>query len=226
VQSAALLLWRLMEIRILLADRQELFRKALRRLLEQELDFKVLADTDDGEKLSHIVAEHKPDVLLMDIKLRKRSGIEVLREITVTRPVLLIDAAEQSDITQALIWGAQGIIRKDAPTQLLFKCIRTVAAGQYWVSHDEIPDLVQNLRSLMDMVEKSTQMQTRSLSKQQRQIVESIVSGCTNREIAKELSISERTVKYHLTRIFSKLGVSGRMELARFSLKRNLIPEE
>jgi DNA-binding NarL/FixJ family response regulator len=214
-----------MEIRILIADHQGLYREVLRRLLEQESDFRVVADTDDGEQLPHIVAEHKPDVLLMDIKLRKRSGIEALREIAADRhklcPILLIDAAVQNDTTQALVWGARGIVRKDAPSQLLFKCIRAVTAGQYWVGHDEIPRLVQNLRLLMDRVEQGIQLQTRTLSTQQRQIVEAIASGCTNREIARELSISERMVKYHLTRIFSKLGVSGRMELARFSLKKN-----
>jgi two-component system, NarL family, response regulator DegU len=213
-----------MEILILIADRQAMFRETLRRLLEQESDFRVVADTDDGEQLPHIVAKHKPDVLLMDIKLRKRSGIDALQEIAAARhtsnPLLLTDTAEQSDITQALLWGVRGFIRKDAPSPLLIESIRAAAAGRYCVGHNEILALVQYLRLLTDKVERSKEVQIRSLSIQQRQIVEAIESGCTNREIAEELSISERTVKYHLTRIFNKLGISGRMELAQFSLKK------
>jgi two-component system, NarL family, response regulator DegU len=218
-----------MEIRILLADRQYLFREAIRHLLEQEPDFKVLADTDDGEKLPNLVAKHKPEVLLMDVNLRKRSGLEALRDISCrqlrARPLLLTDTIEQSEIAQALLWGAHGVVRKTAPTQMLFKSIRMVAEGQYWISHSEVLGLVQNLRQLTDRVEQNTQIQTRSLSTQQQQIVEAIVAGSSNRDIAGDLDLSERTVKYHLTRIFSKLGVSGRMELARFSLKNNLVRE-
>jgi len=213
-----------MMIRILLADSQSLFRKALQHLLEQESDFTIVADTDDGKQLPQIVAKHNPDVLLMSLKLCKRSGIEALREIAAGRPalhpLLLADVTEQSDIVQALLWGAYGFISKDAPTPLLLKGIREVAAGHYYIGHHEIQALVNNLRLLTDMVGRSMQIQLRNLSKQQQQIVEAVVSGCTNREIAKELSLSERTVKYHLTRIFGKLGISGRMELARFSFRQ------
>jgi two-component system, NarL family, nitrate/nitrite response regulator NarL len=218
-----------MPTRILIADRQIMFREAVRGLLEKGGEFLVVADTDDGEQLTQLVAERKPDVLLIDIKLRKRSGLESLREIAAAhgtvRPIVFTDSLDQSEIMQALLWGARGILRKDAITELLFKSIRTVMAGQYWISRDDVVNLVHNLQSLTSMVEQSNQLQTRNLSAQQQQIVEAIVAGCSNREIAKELAVSERTVKYHLTRIFSKLGVSGRMELARFSLKNNVVKE-
>jgi DNA-binding NarL/FixJ family response regulator len=219
-----------MEIRILLADNQTLFRKALKRLLEHEPDFRVVADTDDGEQLPSIVAAHEPDVLLMDLKLLKRSGIEALREIAAGRhkvkPLLLTDTKDPNDIVQALIWGVRGFIRKDSRTPFLFERIRTAAAGRYYLDSNEIQVLVENLCALSDMVERSMQIQMRNLSRQQQQIVEAIVSGCTNRDIALQLSINERTVKYHLTRIFNKLGISGRMELARFSFNKNILPQE
>jgi DNA-binding NarL/FixJ family response regulator len=218
-----------MDTRILIADRQDMFREVLRRLLESQAGFVVVADTDDGEQLTHLVSDLRPEVLLLDLKLRKRSGIEALREIAAcrpeVRPIVLTDAIAQSEITQALLWGARGVVSKDSPTHLLFKSIRMVMAGEYWISHDEVAELVRNLRSLEALVEQSTQLQARSLSHQQQQIVEAIVSGCSNREIAQELSVSERTVKYHLTRIFSKFGVSGRMELARFTLKNRVVRE-
>jgi DNA-binding NarL/FixJ family response regulator len=215
-----------MGIRILIADRQEMFREVLKRLLESESDFEVIADTDDGEQLIKLVLSFKPDVLLLDLKLRRLSGMDALREIaalkTSVRPILLTDALKKSEVIQALLWGACGVVYKSDPGHLLFKSIRNVASGEYWVSHDGIGELVKNLRSLTTKVEQNAKVQAGSLSRQQQQIVEAIAAGCSNKEIAEELSVSERTVKYHLTRIFGKLGVSGRMQLARFSLKNEV----
>lgn len=212
-----------MVTRIVIADRQKMFREALKHLLESEQEFEVISETDDGERLPSLVAELKPDVLLMDLKLRKSLGIEALQEIAASqpdvRPIVLTDEIAQSEIIQVLLWGARGVVRKDAPSDMLFKSIRIVRDGQYWMSRNESAELVRTLRSLTALVEQSSQLQTRNLSEQQQKIVEAIVSGCSNREIARELSVSERTVKYHLTRIFNKFGVSGRMELARLSLK-------
>ena len=215
-----------MGIRVLIADRQEMFREVLRHLLESESDFEIVADTDDGEQLVKLVATLKPDILLLDIKLRRLSGMEALREIaameTGVRPILLTDGIEKSELTQALLWGACGMVRKSDPGYLLFKSIRNVAAGEYWISRDRVGEIVKNLRSLATMVEQNAKVQANSLSRQQQQIVDAIAAGCSNKEIAEELSVSERTVKYHLTRIFGKLGVSGRMQLARYSLKNDV----
>ena len=218
-----------METRIVLADRQDMFREVLRSLLEAEPDFTVIGDTGDGERLLQLVAKLKPDVLLLDLRLHKRSGIDVLREMSAcqsrTRCIVLTDAIELGEIVQVLVWGAYGLVRKEASTHLLFKSIRSVMAGEYWISHDGVVELVRNVRSLAALVERSTQLQAHSLSPQQLQIVKAIVAGCSNREIAEDLSVSERTVKYHLTRIFHKLGVSGRMQLARYSLKNKVVLE-
>ncbi len=211
-----------MGIRILIADRQDMFREAVRRLLETETDFTVAGDTDDGEKFLKMIPELKPDVLLLDLRLRKCSGIELMRRIAsldvVTRPILLMDSTEKSDFIEALRYGARGLVWKHESPHLLFKSIHTVMAGEYWVSRGGINKLVENLRALTMKVEQSTRQRTGALSPQQQQIVDSIAAGCSNKDIARDLAISERTVKYHLTRIFGKLGVSGRMQLARFAL--------
>lgn len=217
-----------MPIRILIADRQEMFREALHRLLESEPDFAVVGDTDDGDRLPSLAASLKADVLLVDLRLRKRSGIEALRDVaarTETRPILLVDSITNGEIIQALVWGARGVVKKNSESPLLFKSIRAVMAGEYWLNHAGINELVRSLHLLSTRVEEQTRLQTGALSPQQLKIVEAIVAGCSNKEIARSLSLSERTVKYHLTRIFSKFGVSGRMELARFSLKNNLVRE-
>jgi two-component system, NarL family, nitrate/nitrite response regulator NarL len=211
-----------MSIRILIADRQKMFREVLRRLLESEREFAVVGETDDGQGLPQLAADLNPDILLMNKDLCRRPGLESLREVTArtaTRPILLVDRITNGEIIQALLWGARGIVRKNDATSLLLKSIRTVKTGEYWINHAGISELVSALCSLSTRVEQQAQQQTHSLSVQQLQIVEAIVNGCSNKEIARDLRLSERTVKYHLTRIFNKFGVSGRMELARYSLK-------
>jgi two-component system, NarL family, response regulator DegU len=214
-----------MSIRILIADRQNIFREALRTLLESEPDFTVIGETGDGEQCVKMVADLKPDVLLFDLHLQKRSGNQLLRDIAAleleTCPILLIDELEKREVVDALRWGVHGIVSKREPVPLLIKCIRTTMSGEYWISRSRIRELVQNLCVMAAKVEQSTQLSSCSLSQQQQHIVNLISDGCTNREIAKELSISERTVKYHLTNIFTKLGVTGRTQLARFTLKDN-----
>jgi DNA-binding NarL/FixJ family response regulator len=214
-----------MGIRILIADRQDMFREVLHRLLETEKDFTVVGDTGDGEQFLKMIEDLKPDILLLDLRLRKCSGIELLRQIAaldvVTNPILLTDQNEKSEFVEALRYGVRGLVWKHESARLLFKSIRAVMAGEYWISRGGISKLVENLRTLTIKVEQNTRQRAGSLSPQQQQIVDSIASGCSNKEIAKEFRISERTVKYHLTRIFSKLGVTGRMQLARFTLKNS-----
>jgi DNA-binding NarL/FixJ family response regulator len=213
-----------MDTRILIADRQDMFREVLKRLLGSQKDFIVVGDTDDGQELPRLVSDLKPDVLLMALQLRRHSGLEALHEVVThrpeVRPIVLSDSTDHSKIVHALLCGARGVVRKDAPVDLLFKSIRSVMNGEYWVSRKEVVELVQNLRLATARAEQSVEIQTQGLSSRERQIVEAIEAGCTNREIAKELHLSERTVKYHLTRIFNKCGVAGRMELARYSMKR------
>lgn len=215
-----------MHTRILIADRQDMFREALKRLLDHELDLSVIADTGEGDQVAGLVSNLNPDLLLLDIRLRKRAGIEVLREISAFDPklpsIVLTDHIGQSEIAQILLSGARGLVLKNVSTDLLLKCIRTVRTGQYWISHGQIAELVLSLRSLSSTVDEATQLR---LSPQELQVVKSIVVGYSNKEIAEELRLSERTVKYHLSRIFEKFGVSGRMELARFSLKNKVVRE-
>jgi DNA-binding NarL/FixJ family response regulator len=215
------------KVQIVLADRQTLFHEALQKVLEAQPDFAVVGSTDDGEELESLLACLRPDVLLFDTNLRRRSAIEALHAIASSklpvRPILLTAKTEQSDIIRALLGGACGVLRKDSPTHLVFKSIRMVMEGDYWISRDAVCELVKNLRSLADLVERKTRLQVDGISHRQRQIIEAIAAGCSNKDIARDLRLSERTVKYHITRIFRKLGVSGRMELVRYSLKNKVI---
>jgi two-component system, NarL family, response regulator DegU len=214
-----------MDIRILIADRQDLFREVLRPLLESEPDFTVIGETGDGEQCVKLAADLKPDVLLFDFNLRRRSGNQLLRDIASLAlqmcPILFTDELGKKEVIDALRWGVHGIVSKHEPAHLLIKCIRTTMSGEYWISRSRIRELVQSLCAMASKIEQSTHLHSRNLSQQQLQIVSFIADGCTNKEIAKELSISERTVKYHLTNIFTKLGVAGRTQLARSAFKDN-----
>ena len=156
-----------MAIRILIADRQDMFREVLKRLLELEEDFTVVGDTGDGEKLVKLVKKHKPDVMLLDLVLHKQNAIEVLRQVSAlnvdVRSILLTDTIEKGDMLHALLCGARGVSLKEESTHLLYKSIRAVMAGEYWVSRNGIGDLVQNLQSLTLKAARNARIQVNNL---------------------------------------------------------------
>jgi two-component system, NarL family, nitrate/nitrite response regulator NarL len=215
-----------MSIRILIADHQEMFCEVLRPLLLSQSDFEVVAETSDGNQVMRLIAQHKPDILLTDLNLRKRSVLDLLQEISEQQikisPILLIDRIDKSEMLEALKYGARGFVEKQETSELLFKCIRTVFSGEFWLSSKGVAEVVRRYQSISLKLDRSTVAVAQELTPQQQQIVDSIMAGCSNKEIADQFSIGERTVKYHLTHIFEKLGVSDRMQLAQLMIKKNL----
>lgn len=142
-------------------------------------------------------------------------GLAALRELASAsvsvRPIMLAAAITQDDIVQALQLGAKGVVLKEAASKVLFACIRAVMAGQYWVGRDTVAGLVEALRSLSSS--RSKRHQDFGLTPRQLEIVLHVVGGLSNKEIAQTLSLSEDTIKHHLTNIFDKTGVSNRLEL-------------
>jgi two-component system nitrate/nitrite response regulator NarL len=213
--------------RILLADDHAIFRDGLRRLLESEPEFQVIGEAADGAEAIIKTRELEPDLLLLDLAMPRIPGIEALRELTrggspTTKIILLTAAIEKNQIVEALQIGARGIVMKEAATQLLFKSIRSVMAGQFWVGRESVGDMVQYLR---EKTESQLPAGGRSygLTRREMEIVSAIVAGLTNKEIAKKFTLSEDTVKHHLTNIFNKVGVSSRLELALFAINHRLV---
>ena len=135
---------------------------------------------------------------------------------------MLTAAIERAQIVEALQLGARGIVLKESATQLLLKSIRSVMAGQYWVGNESVSDLVTTLRDLMVPPREEARKKTFGLTPRELEIISAIVAGYTNKDIAEKFSISEQTVKHHLTNIFDKLGVSNRLELALFAVNHHL----
>ena len=212
-------------VRILIADDHTIFRDGLRRLLEAEPELQVVAEAADGTDAVAQVRELHHDVLLLDLAMPRVPGMDVLRELSSdgnhiqTKIIVLTAAVERMEIVQALQLGARGVVMKEAATQLLMKAIRTVMSGQYWIGREAVGDIVEFLRS-----NPSGEKPPRNygLTKREMDILTTIVAGLSNKEIARRFSLSEDTVKHHLTNIFDKVGVASRLELALFAINNRL----
>jgi DNA-binding NarL/FixJ family response regulator len=212
-------------IRILIADDHPLFRDGLRRLLQAEPGFEVVGEASDGDVLVDLARKTRPDILLLDLSMPRQDGMEVLRELSLSkipvRTLLLTASIEKAQIVQALKLGAYGVIMKEATTQRLFDSIQCVMAGQYWIGRESVSDLVRALRSVAP-TENGVRGKDYGLTTRELEIVTLVVAGYSNPDIAQRCSISEQTVKHHISNIFDKLGVSNRLELALFAVNHRL----
>jgi two-component system nitrate/nitrite response regulator NarL len=204
-------------IRIVIADDHAIFRDGLRRLLATQEDFVVVAEASDGKEAIARATELRPDVLLLDLAMPRVPGMEVLRELArqelPLRTILLTAAIQPFAVTSALQLGARGIVLKASPPELLLKSIRAVCDGQFWVGSEPAPTWARSGQPL----DPGFGLTTREI-----EIIAAIREGNSNREIANRLAISEETVKRHLSNIFSKLGVSSRLELAVLASEQQL----
>jgi DNA-binding NarL/FixJ family response regulator len=208
------------QVRIAIADDHQIFRDGLRRLLESEPGFKVVAEAADGLDAVRIAREGTPDVLLLDVAMPRMGGIEALNapELGSTRVILLTAAIEPGDLLRAVQFGARGIVLKESATRELIEGIHRVMDGKLVIGADVADDLAQAVRQAGSQKERPY-----GLTQREIEIVEAITAGDSNREIAVKLDISLQTVKHHLTNIFDKTGTSTRLELALFAIRQGIV---
>lgn len=210
------------KIRILLADDHVVVREGTRELLERQDDIEVVAEAGDGEEAVQLASSHNPDMVIMDIAMPKVDGIEATRQIKAARPttaVLVLTAYDDDQYIFALLEaGAAGYLLKDVHADELVRAIRAVHAGES-VLHPAIARKVLNRFTRAH--EKALEAEpVEQLSQREMEVLKLAAQGMTNRQIANELVISERTVQAHLSNVFGKMGVGSRTEAVLYGLKK------
>lgn len=210
---------------IVIAAEEPIVRYGIRRLLETEAGFKVAGEAADRLAAMRLIQSLRPEILLLDLAL-SGSGLSILDDLAASHPrlrtIVLVSTADRNQTTEALRQGARGVLLKDSATHLLLNCVRGVAAGQYWAGQKCADDLAGVLRDFTDQPNGQKFPKIYGLTPRELEIVSTIVTGCSNKDLGQKFSISERTVKHHLSNIFEKLGVSNRLELAVFALNHHL----
>jgi DNA-binding NarL/FixJ family response regulator len=219
-------------IRLLLADDHAVVRSGTRELLERQPDFHIVGEAVDGEEAVKLTDELQPDVVVMDVRMPKMSGVEATKRIKAENPdvrVLVLTAHDDDEYVFALLQaGANGYLLKTSEIDELVKAIRTVYAGQSALAPTVAGKVVAQFtggKSLPDVLNQ-TQDQYSGLTERELDILRLVGQGLSNKQIGKELFISDRTVQAHLSNIFSQLGVSTRTEAVMYAVRRGWITTE
>jgi two-component system nitrate/nitrite response regulator NarL len=201
-------------IRVVIAAEHSPFRNALRGQLEREPGIEVVGEAPDGRMARDLTRRLKPDILLIECALNREFAIDRSNSGLDTSVVVLVATAEIQSIVEAFELGARGVVLKSSLPRAWGVGIQAVLAGQYWVGDESVPILLQAARQFLLVQPESGSMGEFGLTPRELEIAGKIAAGLSNREVGRQFLISERTVKHHLTNIFTKMGVSSRLELA------------
>lgn len=211
-----------MAVKIMIADDHSMIREGLKNLLELDGDIQVIAEAVDGEDCLEKLQLVKPDVLLLDINMPKKNGLEVLKSLKSRRSklkVLVLTVHNETEyLMKAVDIGVNGYVLKDSESAELKKAIFTVADGETYIQ----PSLIPALNAKMIETNKDAE-KIKSLTKRELDVLKLLAVGMFNKEVGKRLKISERTVKNHVSNIFKKLGVTDRTQAAVFAIRNNLV---
>ena len=213
-------------IRVAVVDDQELFRRGLIMLVSAEDDIEVVGEASDGDEATELAAAMVPDVVLMDVRMPKRSGIEACRTIKQVAPsakiIMLTVSDEEGDLYDAIKNGASGYLLKDASIDQVAQAIRVVADGQSLISPSMAAKLLEEFKTISTVGSKPDVILPK-LTDRELEVLNLVARGLNNREIARDLYISENTVKNHVRNILEKLQLHSRMEAVMYAVREKLL---
>jgi DNA-binding NarL/FixJ family response regulator len=212
-------------IRVVVVDDQELFRRGLTMLLNAEDDIEVVGEASDGPGAVSFAAAEVPDVVLMDVRMPKQSGIETclaLKDAAPTARIIMLTVSDdEADLYEAVKNGASGYLLKDSSIDEVSQAIRVVADGQSLISPSMAIKLLDEFKQ-MSRGERAVSASPR-LTERELEVLRLVAHGLNNREIAGKLFISENTVKNHVRNILEKLQLHSRMEAVMYAVREKLL---
>ena len=212
-------------IRVIVVDDQELFRRGLTMLLAVEDDIDVVGEAEDGVSATELAASAVPDIILMDVRMPKRSGIEACLSIKEAAPsakiIMLTVSDEEADLYDAIKNGASGYLLKDSSTDEVAGAIRVVKEGQSLISPSMATKLLDEFKQMSG--DRRPEMPAPRLTDRELEVLRLVARGLNNRDVAKKLFISENTVKNHVRNILEKLQLHSRMEAVMYAVRAKLL---
>jgi DNA-binding NarL/FixJ family response regulator len=214
-------------VRILIADDHPVVRLGLRALLQAQPDFQLVGEAEGGVEALRLCERLRPDVLVLDLMMPDMTGLEVIRQVRRlpgrVRVVVLSTYSDESYVTEALRNGAMGYVLKTALQPELVQAVRHAAADRHFLSAG-LPQIT--LGAFLDEVDAAVSDPFESLTAREREVVRLAAMGRTTREISATLHIGERTVETHRARAMNKLGLHSQVELARYAIRRRMVPAQ
>lgn len=216
------------KLRLMLVDDQSLFREALRTLLSLQPDFEIVAEAENGERAVALAKVHQPDVVLMDLRMPVMGGVDATRRLTQltpgTRVVVLTTFDEDEEVFEALRAGAVGYLLKACSADKLCESVRAAAKGTAVFEPSVAARMMKELNRLSPHDPRHTaQSLANPLSERELAVLKLLAEGCSNKEIGSHLSITEGTVKNHMTNVLGKLGALDRTQAALRARELGLI---
>jgi DNA-binding NarL/FixJ family response regulator len=212
-------------VRVLVVDDQELFRRGLIMLLSGDTDIEVVGEAADGITATELATTTAPDVILLDVRMPRRTGVEACRAIKeavpATKIIMLTVSDEEADLYESVKNGASGYLLKDSSIEEVAQAIRVVNEGQSLISPSMAVKLIDEFKQ-MSKPEREQGPALR-LTERELEVLRLVAKGLNNREVAKELFISENTVKNHVRNILEKLQLHSRMEAVMYAMREKLL---
>ena len=212
------------KISVLIADDHSMVRQGLKQILELEKDITVVSQASNGEEAVKMANLHKPDVILMDINMPGMNGLQAIKELKQnkhpSRIIVLTIHEDREYLFKTLQMGAEGYVLKDAEPSVLIDAIRSVYNGQSYIQPNMTKELVKEFNRVT--LHEKDKGEENNLTSREIEVLGLIAEGMINKEIARQLYISEKTVKNHVSNIFKKLNVADRTQAAIYAFKHNI----